>query len=117
MQGSGGKVASVRAEVILHPNAATASGQYGALSEALRNPPPDLFGANAVQADNTPAYQGDQSKSYQTTKGDGQGNLVFSDIHRMGRAVVILYFVGPVGDETNAMRKQVAELIAAKAPR
>lgn len=40
---------------------------------------------------------------------------MFSDIHRMGRAVVIVYVIGPDGGETANVRKQVAEEIAAKA--
>jgi len=115
-QGVGGKVASIRTEIILHSNSAKADAQYGPLAEALRNPPPDLFGGAAVQADGTLAFQGDRSKSYQTTKPDGQGNFVFSDIYRMGRAVVIIYTVGPASEETASIRKQVAEAVAAKAP-
>ena len=65
----------------------------------------------------TPAYQADQSRSYKTDKPDNQGTFVFSDIHRFGRAVVIIYTIGPDSAETVTVRKQVAEQLAAKAPR
>ncbi|MGE3075738.1 MAG: hypothetical protein AB7N24_18630 [Dehalococcoidia bacterium] len=112
---SPGAVQTMRVEINMQPNVEQATAQYGPLSEALRNPPPDLFGAGATQVDGTPAYQADQSKSYRTEKPDGQGYYVFSDIHRMGRAVVIIYAIGPDTKETADARKKVAEDIAAKA--
>lgn len=116
-QATGGKVSTVRVEINLHPTAAAATAQYTPLAEALRNPPPDLFGTAAAQQDGTVVYQADQSKSYKTTKPDGGGNLVFSDIHRAGRAIAIVYAIGPDTPDTANLRKQVAEAIAARAPR
>lgn len=115
VQAKGGKVQTVRVEINLQASADDAAAQYVPLAEALRNPPPDLFGAGAVQQDGVPAYQADQSKSYRTSKPDGQLNYVFSDIHRMERAVVIIYSIGPDAAETVNVRRQVAEEIAAKA--
>lgn len=112
-----GKVAQVRTEFNLHPTVDAATQQYGPISEALRNPPPDLFGPNATQQDNSAVFQADQSKSYKTVKADGQGLRVFTDSYRMGRAVVIVYIIGPDGAETDAVRKLAAEQINAKAPR
>ncbi len=112
-----GKVAQVRTEFNLHPTVEAATQQYGPISEALRNPPPDLFGPNATQQDNAAVFQADQSKSYKTVKADGQGLRVFTDAYRMGRAVVIVYVIGPDGAETEAIRKQAAEQINGKATR
>ncbi len=114
-QAKGGKVQTVRVEINLQATEDLAGAQYVPLAAALRNPPPDLFGAGAVQQDGTPAFQAAQSKSYRTADPDGQGNFVFSDIHRMGRAVVIVYTIGPDSAETTTVRKQVAEQVAAKA--
>ncbi len=113
-QAKGGKVQTVRVEINLQATEDLAGAQYVPLAAALRNPPPDLFGAGAVQQDGTPAFQAAQSKSYRTADPDGQGNFVFSDIHRMGRAVVIIYTIGPDSAETTTVRKQVAEQIGAK---
>jgi hypothetical protein len=112
-----GKVSAARTDVNLHPTIDAATQQYNAISEALRNPPPDLFGPNATQDDNTPIFQADQAKSYKTAKTDAQGLRVFTDAYRMGRAVVIVYVIGPEGAETDAVRKLAAQKINEKAPR
>lgn len=112
-----GDVPSLRLEIVLAPNVETATSQFGALADALRNPPPGLFGADAKQTDGTTVYQADQSRSYQTDKPDNQGTIVFSDIHRFGRAIAIMYTIGEPGAESESVRKQVAEMMAAKAPR
>lgn len=113
----GGKVGSVRLEVALAANTNVATTQFNALAEALKNPPPGLFGGEAKQIDGTGVYQADQSRSFKTDKPDKEGTLVFSDIHRFGRAVVIMYTIGPAGAETEAVRKQVAEQLNARSPR
>lgn len=112
-----GKVNSVRTEINLHPKAEVATQQFTALADALRNPPPDLFGPNATQQDGAPVFQADQSRSYKTAKADGQGMRVFTDVYRMGRAVVIVYAIGPDGADTENVRKQVAERMNKLAPR
>ena len=112
-----GKVVAARTDVNLHPTVDAATQQYAAISEALRNPPPDLFGPNATQDDNTPVFQADQAKSYKTAKTDANGTRVYTDAYRMGRAVVIVYVIGPDGAETDAVRKLAAQKINEKAPR
>jgi hypothetical protein len=114
--GSGGKVSAARADINVHPTVDEATKQYSAISEALRNPPPDLFGPNAVQQDNAPIFQADQAKSYKTAATDAQGLRVFTDAYRMGRAVVIVYVIGPDGADTDAVRKKAAQEVNAKAP-
>lgn len=112
-----GKVVAARTDINLHPTIDAATQQYGAISEALRNPPPDLFGPNATQNDNAPVFQADQAKSYKTAKTDANGTRVYTDAYRMGRAVVIVYVIGPDGAETDAVRKLAAQKINEKAPR
>ena len=63
-----GKVVAARTDINLHPTVDAATQQYNAISEALRNPPPDLFGPNATQDDNTAVFQADQAKSYKTDR-------------------------------------------------
>ena len=115
--GGSGKVAAARTDINLHPTVDAATAQYNAISEALRNPPPDLFGPNATQDDNTSIFQADQAKSYKTAKTDAQGLRVYTDAYRMGRAVVIVYVIGPDGADTDAVRKLAAQKINEKAPR
>jgi len=114
--GKAGPVSSVRVEVNMHPDVGAATKQYSTISEALRNPPPDLFGPNATQRDNEAVYQADQSRSYVTTKPDGQGNLVYTDAYRFGRAVVIVYMISSDPAEAAKIRKDIAERMAKKAP-
>lgn len=109
-----GAVSQARIEVNMHPTADAATSQFNAIAEALRNPPPDLFGPNATQADNQAVFQGDQSRSYVTTKPDGQGNLVYTDAYRFGRAVVIVYVIGNDPQAAAQTRKEIAEAISSK---
>ena len=112
-----GKVLAARTDINLHPSVETATQQYGVISEALKNPPPDLFGPNATQDANNPVFQADQGRSYKAAKADSNGARVFTDVYRMGRAVAIVYVIGPDGDATDAVRKLAAQEINKKAPR
>lgn len=109
-----GAVSQARVEVNMHPTPDAAAAQFGAIAEALRNPPPDLFGPNATQTDNEAIFQADQSRSYVTTKPDGQGNLVYTDAYRFGRAVVIVYVIGNDQQAASETRQDIAEQIAKK---
>lgn len=107
-------VSQARVEVNMHPTPDAATDQFNTIAEALRNPPPDLFGPNATQADNQAVFQGDQSRSYVTTKPDGQGNLVYTDAYRFGRAVVIVYVIGNDQQAAAETRKDIAEQVSKK---
>ncbi|GIW13803.1 MAG: hypothetical protein KatS3mg062_1242 [Tepidiforma sp.] len=109
--------ASVRIEVNLLPTVDAAKAQFGPIAEALRNPPPDLFGPGTSQVDGMPVYDADEERSYVTAKPDGQGNLVYSDAYRMGRAVVIVYTLGNDSSAASEARRIIAERIDARAPR
>jgi len=102
-----------RVEIRVFPDESVAATQFVTLSEALRNPPPDLFGPNATQTDTSRPGPGDQGKSYVTAKPDGQGNFVWTDAYRFGRAFVIVYSLGKESPETLQVRRSVGELIAA----
>jgi hypothetical protein len=112
-----GAVKSVRFEIAVAPNTNVAQAQFTALADALKNPPPGLFGADTNQIPGTAVFQGDQSRSYKTDKPDKEGTIVFSDIHRFGRAIVIMYSIGSEGAEAESVRKALAEQMAARAPR
>lgn len=105
---------NARVEISVLPDVATATKQFGILSDALRNPPPGLFGGpDTVQKDAPRSGPGDEGRSYVTDKPDGQGNLVYSDSYRFGRTFAIVYLVS--GDEAQALtaRKAIAEHIEA----
>lgn len=103
--------ASARIEVRVFADQATAVAQFTTLSEALRNPPPDLFGPNSKQVDNTPAGPGEQSKSYITASADPQGNRVWTDAYRFGRAFVIVYTLGKDSPDMVQVRKTIGQAI------
>lgn len=94
-----------------------AAAQFGPIAEALRNPPPDIFGPNATQSDGTPVFQSDEVRSYVTARPDVQGNLVYSDAYRMGRLVAIVYTLGNDREATARARETIARALAEKAPR
>jgi hypothetical protein len=111
------KVNSVRTEMSVHPKVDAATSVFTTIAEALKHPPPDLFGPNTTQLDGTPVFQADQARSYKTNQPDASGFRAFTDAYRMGRAIVIVYVIGKDGADTESVRKQVAELINARAPR
>lgn len=104
-----GTIAAVRLETSRLATRDEASVQFNAFAEALRNPPPDLFGPNASQSDGVPVYQADQSRSYVTTAPDGEGNLVYTDIHRFDRAIAIIYLIASDENEAAMLREQLAD--------
>ena len=116
-ENASGPVKSVRFEIGIAASSDAATQQFNAFAGALKNPPPGMFGGDTKQLDNTPAFQADQSKSYKTDKPDQQGGVVFTDLHRFGRAVVIVYSIGPDNAETVEVRKALGEKMAAEAPR
>lgn len=114
-QQAGAKLGA-RVDATLHPDAATATSQYATLSEALRNPPPDLFGGESTQKDAEATGIGDASKAYVTANPDKDGNRVWTDVYRFNRAVAIVQVLGTSEAEALKARKAIAQLIAAKAP-
>jgi len=114
-QQAGAKLGA-RVDATLHADVATATSQYATLSEALRKPPPDLFGGASTQADAEATGIGDQSKAYVTAQPDKDGNRVWTDVYRFGRSVVIVQVLGTSEPEALKARRSIAQLIAAKAP-
>ncbi|WP_322795294.1 hypothetical protein [Tepidiforma sp.] len=112
-----GAVGNVRVEVSLHPTAEAASAQFGPIAEALKNPPPDLFGPGTVQTEGQPVYQAEGARSYVTARPDRDGNLVYTDAYRMGRAVIIVYTLGSDADAVRSVREGVARRLDGRAPR
>ncbi|WP_322818772.1 hypothetical protein [Tepidiforma sp.] len=112
-----GAVSSIRIELSLQSSSDSAAARFGAIAEALRNPPPDLFGPGTSQAPGESVYDADDERSYVTARPDGQGNLVYSDAYRMGRAIVIVYTLGNDAEAARTVRELVARRIDARAPR
>jgi hypothetical protein len=107
---------SARVEISVLADVPTATTTFGTLSEALRNPPPGLFGPNATQVDGPPTGVGEQSKAFVTAQPDGQGNYVFTDAYRFGRTFVITYLIAKNPAEALTARKAIAEKVKARAP-
>jgi len=112
-----GPVSGARIEINFLPRPDIAVQQFVTLADALRNPPADLFGPDATQVDNQIVFQASQSRSYVTTKPDGQGNYVFTDAYRYNQAVVIIYTIGKQNAETNKIRQDIATEVGDLAPR
>jgi hypothetical protein len=104
---------AARVEISVLPDVTTATQQFGVLSEALRNPPPDLFGPNSQQSDTTRSGPGDEGRAFVTAKPDGQGNYVWSDAYRFGRTFVVVYLIATNEKDALPVRKAIAEHIAA----
>ncbi len=106
---------SARVEISVLPDVATATTQFGILSEALRNPPAGLFGADTKQLDTPSPGPGDESKSFVTETPDTGGNYVWSDSYRFGRTFVIVYTISNDKAKALSTRKAIAEQIEIRA--
>jgi hypothetical protein len=100
-----------RVEISVLEDAATATQRFSVLSEALRNPPPDLFGPDSQQNDTATTGVGDQGKSFKTAKPDAQGNYVWSDSYRFKNAFVIVYLLSNDDAAALKMRTSIAQQI------
>lgn len=106
---------AARVDVTVLKDAATATSQWGTLSQALRNPPPDLFGGASSQKDTLATNIGDQSKAYVTAKPDTSGTQVWTDVYRFGRSVVIVQVLSRNETEGQKARIAIADKIRAQA--
>ena len=104
-----------RIDVTVLKDAAAATAEWGTLSQALRNPPPDLFGGSSSQKDAPAMSIGDQSKAYITAKPDSSGTQVWTDVYRFGRAVAIVQVLSRDESAAQKARLAIAEKIRDKA--
>jgi hypothetical protein len=100
-----------RVEISVLADKDIATTQFGVLSEALRNPPPDLFGPDSQQNDAATTGIGDQTKAFKTAKPDGQGNFVWSDSYRFKNTFVIVYVLSNNDAEALKVRTAIAQHI------
>lgn len=106
---------SARVDVQVLADEQQAQSVWGVKAEAMRNPPPDFIGASATLATTTPAAAADQARAYVTARADSQGNLVWTEVYRFGRSVVIVQLLGADSAEATRARRTVAEAVAALA--
>ena len=84
---------------------------YAIFAEALANPPPEFFGAEAEQAPAEPLDLGDERAAYVTAQPDAHGRLVWTDIVRTGQVVFITQVLALDGEDHVAARSLVAERV------
>lgn len=106
---------SARVDITVLGTQADATKQWETLSQALRNPPPDVFGSTSTQKDAPPTNAGDQSKAYVTAKPDTNGAQVWTDVYRFGRAVAVVQVLSRNEPEAQKARTGIAEKIREKA--
>lgn len=107
-----GGVRVARIDITVHGTEQTAQAAFNTVAEAMRNPPPDFFAATAKQIDAVPLGLGNEAKSYQTDRGDSQGQRVYTDVYRFDRAVVVVSIVA-TPDAAMGARQAAAERIQA----
>jgi len=88
---------------------AFAEQQFAAMAEALKNPPPAVFGAQAVMVDDVAPPLGDERRSYRARDPDSQGNTVWTDIYRREAVVVIVQYLGPATGDAMRVRTTAAD--------
>ncbi|GBD22769.1 hypothetical protein HRbin29_00413 [bacterium HR29] len=87
---------------------AFAARQFATLAEALRTPPPTVFGAPTAMVDEASPPLGEERRSYRARDPDSQGNTVWTDIYRAGTVVVIVQYLGPASGDSLAVRTAAA---------
>jgi len=107
--------AQLQLRIYVFPDETTAERQWSAYAEAFRNPPPDVLGTASKNVDATSPTLGQLQKSYVTDKPDGSGNLVWTDIYRQGKVVVLVQVLDSAKVDGMAIRKPVAERVLTKA--
>ena len=110
-----GGAQSVQLRIYVFPETANAEKQWSAYAEAFRNPPPDVLGTASKNVDAASPPLGQLQKSYVTDKPDGAGNLVWTDIYRQGRVVLLVQVLDTARGDGMTIRKPVAERILGKA--
>lgn len=88
---------------------AFATKQFESMVEAFRNPPPSVFGAQAAVVDAPSPQVGDARHTYRTRDADSRGNMVWTDILRRGRLVVVVQFLGSASEDSLALRTSLAQ--------
>lgn len=102
--------------VYVEKNDADAAATFAVLAAALRNPPAVFFGGDAVQVDAKALGIGDESIAYVTKQPDRTGNVIWTDLHRSGRTVLLTQVLGSYDVDHVPFRRLVAERVFAKAP-
>lgn len=104
---------SIQVRITVVGDEKTARSQFDNLAVALRNPPREFVGAGVPQADNPPVVPGGLSKGYVTSKPDGNGRLVWTDVSQFGRAIVIVQVLGKDGNDVVGLRTAINQRIEA----
>lgn len=104
----------VQVRVTVVGDEATARAQFDNLAVALRNPPAEFVGAGVPQADNPAVVPGGLSKGYVTSKPDGNGRLVWTDVSLFGRAIVIVQVLGKDRGDVVELRTAIQQRIEAQ---
>lgn len=106
---------SVRVDVVVLTDEAAATKQFTAVSEALKNPPADIFEGKSTPRDSTPvAGLGAQSRSFVTAQPDGNSNLVWTDAYRSGRVVFIVQLLLQTTEQAAPLRADIARAVLSK---
>ncbi len=106
---------SVRVDIVVLADEAAAKAQFASVSEALKNPPPDLFGGTSTPRDTPPiAGLGTESRSFVTSRPDAQSNVVWTDAYRSGRVVMIVQILMPATEQGPPQRTAIAQAVLSK---
>ena len=109
-----GSAQSVQLRVYVFSEDANAEKQWSAYAEAFRNPSADVLGTTSKNVDAVALPLGQLQKSYVTDKPDGAGNLVWTDIYRKGKVVLLVQVLDAAKSDGTAIRKPVAERVLSK---
>jgi len=102
--------------VYVEDDEAGAVETFEVLKAALKNPPPVFFGGEAVQAEAPQLEVGDQSMAWVTEQPDRNGRVIWTDLYRSGRTVLLTQVLGSYDVDHSEFRLLVAERVFSAAP-
>lgn len=103
--------------VYVEDDEARAIETFHVLKAALKNPPPVFFGGEAVQLESESLGIGDESAAWVTEQPDRNGRVIWTDLHRSGRTVLLTQVLESYDADHSDFRRLVAERVFAKAPK
>lgn len=102
--------------VYVEPNEDRAVETFHVLRAALEHPPAVFFGGDAVQLESEALGIGDESAAWVTEQPDRNGRVIWTDLHRTGRTVLLTQVLESYDGDHSDFRRLVADRVFSKAP-
>lgn len=97
-----------------HARRAVAKSAYQTVAAAWKSPPPNVVGGAKSFIETPSPGVGQEQKSYTTAGPDAAGNKIWTDVYRVGNAVLVVQVIDAAANEQFELRQRLASEVAAK---